>query len=105
MDLLMKAILGEKITDKDLQNEIGEIRDNDLVLTLARKETPTDAQLAAELYEICDSVHSSCDSSCPVYRLNGNQVPDTANDFKVNRGCDCFKNGTAMLKFIRKKSK
>ena len=46
-------------------------------------------------------MHSSCDSECPVYFLNGNEVPDTAKDFEVNRGCDCFKSGSAMLKFIR----
>jgi hypothetical protein len=57
-----------------------------------------------ELYEICDSVHSSCDDSCPVYRLNGSAVPDTAKDFEANRGCDCFKNGKAMAEFIKNNS-
>lgn len=76
----------------------------DLILKLAKGETITDADLAYELYEICDRVHSSCDSECPVYHLNGNKVPDTANDFKVNRGCDCFKSGKNMLSFIRSKN-
>lgn len=52
------------------------------------------------LYDICDRVHSHCNSDCPVYAIN-NQVPDTANDFKVNRGCDCFKSGAAMIKYIK----
>lgn len=78
---------------------------SDLVVKLAKGEKITDREIANELYEICDSVHSSCDSGCPVYSLNGNQVPDKAKNFKVNRGCDCFKNGTAMLKFIRNKVK
>jgi hypothetical protein len=77
-DLLLKLALGQKISDEDIANG---------------------------LYEICDSVHSSCGSDCPVYCLNGNEVPDIAKDFNANRGCDCFKNGSAMLKFIREKSK
>ena len=76
----------------------------DLILKLAKGETITDADLEYELYKICERVHSSCDYKCPVYRLNGNKVPDTANDFKVNRGCDCFKSGKNMLAFIRSKN-
>jgi hypothetical protein len=70
-DLLVKLALGQKITDEDLENA---------------------------LYEVCDDVHSSCNSSCPINRLNGGEVPNTLPN---NRGCDCFKNGKAMLKFIR----
>ena len=75
-----------------------------LLLKLAKGESVSNADLENELSEVCDRVHSSCDSSCPVYSLNGNSVPDTANDFKVNRGCDCFKNGKKMLEFIRSKN-
>lgn len=57
-----------------------------------------------ELYEICENVHSFCDDSCPVYRLNGSRVPDTAKDFNVNRGCDCFRNGKKMAEFIKNNS-
>lgn len=76
----------------------------DLLLKLAKGENITDADLENELYEVCDRVHSSCNSDCPVYNLNGNSVPDTAKDFKVNRGCDCFNNGKKMLEFIRSKN-
>ena len=76
----------------------------DLIVKLAKGEKITDSDIEDGLYQICDNVHSSCDSSCPVYELNGNEVPDTAKDFKVNRGCDCFKNGAAMLEFIRSKT-
>lgn len=76
----------------------------DLLLKLAKGENITDADLENELYEVCDRIHSSCDSDCPVYSLNGNSVPDTAKDFNVNRGCDCFKNGKKMLEFIRSKN-
>lgn len=61
---------------------------------------PDDKELASHLFTICDRVHASCDDDCPVYRANGSQVPDTANDFDKNRGCDCFKDGKAMLKFL-----
>jgi hypothetical protein len=76
----------------------------DLLMKLIKEEKITDEDLANELYEICDKVHSSCDNSCPVYELNGG-VPDTAKDFKINRGCDTFKNGFKMLEFIRQNSK
>ncbi len=75
----------------------------DLILKLTKGESITDADLRNELYEICDRVHSSCNSDCPVYKINGNKVPDTTFDFKVNRGCDCFKSGKNMLEFIRNK--
>jgi len=105
MDILMKLALGIKLTEDDIRSEISNLRDTDLVLLVVRGQKITDKDLANEFYEVCESVHASCDSECPVYRLNGNKVPDTANDFKANRGCDCFKNGTAMLKFTRKKLK
>ena len=72
----------------------------ELIEKLVLGEMPTIVEIQEELYEICDRTHSSCDSSCPVYRLNGNEVPDTAKDFKVNRGCDCFKSGKNMYEFI-----
>jgi hypothetical protein len=55
------------------------------------------------LYDVCDSEHAHCNDDCPVYKLNGSQVLDTVHDFDKNRGCDCFKNGAAMLKFVEKK--
>jgi len=73
----------------------------DLIILLAKGNQITDVSIMYELYKICDRVHSSCDFECPVYRINGYKVPDTANDFEVNRGCDCFKNGAKMLEFIR----
>ena len=75
---------------------------DEIITLLAEGKMPSDTLIENGLYEICDDTHSSCDDGCPVYRLNGHEVPDTAKDFKVNRGCDCFKNGTAMLAFIRK---
>lgn len=76
----------------------------DLIINLAKGIPFTDNDLKEALYEICETVHSSCNSDCPVYMLNGNKVPDTANDFNINRGCDCFKSGKNMLEFIRKNS-
>lgn len=73
-DLIVKLALGSKISDEDIENE---------------------------LYEICDRVHSSCDDSCPVFRLNGDKPPNVLED-GLEYGCDCFKNGKKMLEFIRK---
>ena len=71
-----------------------------LIQNLIKKESITRKDIENELYEICDRVHGLCDSNCPVYKLNNYTVPDTANDFEKNRGCDCFKNGKAMYDFI-----
>ena len=54
---------------------------------------PSEVEIKDEPYEMCDREHHSCNSDCLVYKLNGNAVPDTAKDFDVNRGCDCFKDG------------
>lgn len=75
--------------------------EEDLILKLALGQEVTDMDIANELYEVCEREHSQCNSDCPVYRLNGGKAPDTAKDFMENRGCDCFKNGISMLKFIR----
>ena len=76
---------------------------NELIIKLAMGSVITDSDIINELRDICENGHSSCDSTCPVFSLNGNKVPDTANDFEKNRGCDCFKNGESMLSFIRSK--
>jgi hypothetical protein len=73
----------------------------DLIILIAKGEIITDDVIKESLTNICWNVHSSCNDECPVYKLNGNKVPDTANNFNVNRGCDCFKDGNEMLKFIR----
>jgi len=75
----------------------------DLLIKIASGMPVTESDIENELYEICDRTHSSCNSTCPVYSLNGNKVPDTANDFNANRGCDCFKSGKKMLSFMRNK--
>ena len=72
-----------------------------LILKLIKGVKITDIDLTVELYEICDREHSSCNTNCPVYDLNGGWAPDTIPIY--NHGCDCFKNGAKMLKFIREK--
>lgn len=72
-----------------------------LIEKLVTDEKVTKDDIYDALNEICESVHSSCDTSCPVNRLNGGEAPDTAGDFNINRGCDCFKNGEKMYKFIK----
>ena len=71
MDLVTKLALGQPITDKDLEDA---------------------------LYQTCEDVHASCDETCPVYHLNGRQVPNTTG---TRWGCDTFKDGAKMLAFIR----
>jgi len=69
---------------------------NSLIVKYIKNEPITKQDIYDELYEICDSVHASCGSDCPVYELNGCEVP--MNEKKDN--CICFKNGKEMLKFI-----
>ncbi len=79
--------------------------DYDLIKLLAVGEVPSDEEIANFLYEVCDEEHSSCSGSgCPVRELNGGDAPGHDKPFTDNRGCDCFKNGTAMLQFIREHS-
>ena len=73
----------------------------DLIEKLVKQLPFTDKDIEIELYEICDREHASCNSNCPVYKRNGNKIPDTAHDFKVNRGCDCFKSGSKMVEFLK----
>jgi hypothetical protein len=73
----------------------------DILMKLVKFEEVTDEDIADELYEVCDRVHSSCDSECPVFEKNGGAV-GANKPFEENRGCDCFKNGKAMLRFLRK---
>jgi hypothetical protein len=97
-ELIIKLAKGEKVTDKDI--EYSDLTPKS-VMEYARTGAISEENLSTELYEICDSEHSSCNSSCPVYKLNGNTVPST-KPFDENRGCDCFKHGSEMLNFIRK---
>lgn len=70
--------------------------ETDLIIMLAKGEIPSDIALEGALHDICDNVHSDCDEDCPIYELTDGELPDAEG-----RGCDCFKDGKAMLKFIR----
>ena len=61
----------------------------------------SDFEINLELYYICDREHSSCNSDCPVFKLNFNKAPGSNKPFKENRGCDCFKDGREMYIFIK----
>ena len=67
MSILMKLINNDPISDKDLEEE---------------------------LFEVCDRVHSSCDSECPIYAKFG--------DLPNGNDCEFHKNGSAMLVELRK---
>lgn len=79
--------------------------DEETILKLAHQNEKemtlkiSEQDLKDSLFEICDRTHASCDDGCPVYRLNGSEIP---REGKKNYGCKCFKNGSEMLKFIRK---
>ena len=62
------------------------------------KEKITDKDIAEELYEICDRVHSSCYCECPIYE-KFNEIPWN----KEKDNCKFFKDGKSMLKELRKK--
>lgn len=71
------------------------------ILTALINETPVTTEMIADaLYEICDNTHSQCNDDCPVYEVKG-CVPDSYHEFHKNRGCDCYRNGYAMLNYIR----
>lgn len=61
----------------------------------------SEASMCEYLEDICDRVHSSCDEGCPVFLRNGHKVPWTS-DLST---CECFKNGKAMLEFIKVKTR
>ena len=70
----------------------------ELLLKLIRKEAVTDSDIEDELREICEREHSSCNSNCPVYVANGYEAPIEKGHWG---GCDCFKSGEDMLAFLR----
>lgn len=76
---------------------------NDIIIKLIKKEKILYKDITDALYEICDNTHSNCMGSCPVFDLNGGYPVNPDKGFKINRGCDCFKDGKAMLEFIKTK--
>ncbi len=74
---------------------------NDILMKLVHFEEVSDEDIASALCDICERVHASCDSECPVYAKNDGPV-NPHKPFEENRGCDCYRNGMAMLEFLRK---
>jgi len=56
-------------------------------------------EILDELYNICEREHSSCNSDCPVFKLNGNSIP-----YSEDESCIGFKSPSKMYNFIQKKS-
>jgi len=73
---------------------------NKLLRKIICKKPFDDRDIADALFQICDDTHDSCNCNCPVYELNNGCVK-TDKPFESNQGCDCFKNGRNMLKFLR----
>ena len=67
-----------------------------ILIKVIKGDNVTENDIEDSLYEICDKCHSSCSSRCLVYRVNNNSVPKDEDDC-----CMCFKNGHAMLDFIK----
>ena len=63
---------------------------NDILMKLINGKNITDDDIANELYEICDRIHSTCSDECPIYKYAYNQS-----------GCSCHKNGHKMLRILR----
>lgn len=73
---------------------------NDTLKKLIAGQPVTDEDIASDLYEVCSSVHASCDNECPVFeKFSG--IPKRTKWGK-EYGCDCFKDGNRMLAFLRK---
>ena len=98
MNVLLEAFVsGNPITEEVVVAELREDEPmRECIAHFVRKEPITESVVALELFEVCDRVHASCDSSCPVYHKAAGKLPDTNGT-----GCDCFKNGKAMLEFLR----
>lgn len=71
---------------------------NEIILKLVFRQQITEEEIHEALCDICDSVHASCDSECPVFELKKELNYDL-------RTCSYFRDGKAMAKFIRTHSK
>lgn len=69
---------------------------NKILEKLINDEIITDADIADDLYDVCDRVHATCDSECPVFAVKG-KVPWNGD----RSNCRCFKDGLKMLNFLR----
>ena len=74
---------------------------NKILIKLIDGKEITEEDLEHALYKICDDVHASCYEACPVFEKNNCHSLGDDKDWEENRGCDCFKDGKAMLKFLR----
>ena len=67
-----------------------------LLMRVINDEAYTDKDIEDALYEICCAVHSGCYSACPVYAVS-NRIPLDEELIE----CTCFKDGKAMLEYVR----
>jgi hypothetical protein len=68
---------------------------NKLLQEAIEKRPITDNAIADALYEICDRVHATCYSDCPVYEKFYKEHK------RSNFNCPYHKNGMGMLKYLR----
>lgn len=72
----------------------------ELLVKIILKKPIEDDDITNAMYEVCDAVHASCNPECPVFAIN-NKIPMNENC----TNCSCFKNGQAMIDYIRKNYK
>ena len=73
---------------------------NVLIVKLVVGQDVSKQDVIDELWEICDREHGNCNAQCPVYELNGDQIPWNSD----STNCVCFKNGLKMFDFIEEKN-
>lgn len=87
---LIDVIRGVRVSPDDVASV--------LVQKIITGDKIDDGDIASELYEVCDHVHASCDTECPVYELMSYEEQHAGV-------CPCFKRGMLMLEFIRSRGR
>lgn len=76
--------------------------DTQIIAKLVNKKWFTDKDLKVILYDMCDEVHDSCDSSCIIYqRILTLEQRRTSGGIGGGGSCPYFKKGAKMLAVLR----
>jgi hypothetical protein len=103
---LIDLVHDRKPTIDEIEKVIQEgIETPDIIVDLIKGRKPMEADIRIILKETCESNHSSCNKNCPVFLLNDGRAPDETKNLFEFSGCDCFKDGGDMYKFIKEHSK
>lgn len=91
-ETLVKLVNGEVVTKsmiKEIQRDFNLVDNEVESLVVGFKVSKED--LKPILFEVCDYVHASCNSCCPVYAMGGLKDGD----------CDHHKDSDSMYEFIK----